>query len=97
MPLAQLYKADRMYEQPWLHSVIFTDAMDAWHRSLDGNKHAQVFATEDFFTAVYPMESKSMARQELKQFISEFRIPDKVVCNGAGEHTGKTTKFMQKI
>ena len=71
--------------------------MENQHRSLDGNKHAQVLATEDFFTAVYPMESKSMTGQGLKESISEYGTPDKVICNSAGEHTGKISEFMQQI
>ena len=46
LPLACRYKVDRMYERPWLKCTIYTDAMNGCHKSLDGNKHVQVFATE---------------------------------------------------
>ena len=74
LPLAHRYKVDRMYECPWLKCTIYTDAMNGCHKSLDGNKHAQVFATEQFFVASYPMESKSMSSQALKEFISDSSV-----------------------
>ena len=35
------------------------------------------------------MEHKSSTGQALKQFISDFGIPDKLVCDGAAEQVGK--------
>ena len=67
--------------------------MNGRYKSLDGNKHAQIFANESFFAAAYPMEHKSSAGQALKQFISDFGIPDKLVCDGAAEQVGKRTEF----
>ena len=66
-------------------------------QSLDGNKHAQVFANESFFAATYPMEHKSSAGQALKQFISDFGIPDKLVCDGAAEQVGKQTELQSTV
>ena len=57
-PLARRYRADRMYERPRIQGVVYTDTMDGQHKSLDGNKFAQVFATDFHFSAVYPIESK---------------------------------------
>ena len=71
--------------------------MDAWCKSLDGSKYTQVFAAEDFFTAMYPHGIQIYGWTSLKEFISDFGIPDKVICNGAHEHTGKMTEFMQQI
>ena len=39
------------------------------------------------------MENKSSASQALKQFISDFGIPDKLVCDGAAKQVGKRTEF----
>ena len=39
------------------------------------------------------MENKSSAGQALRQFISDFSIPDKLVCDGAAEQVGKQTEF----
>ena len=85
IPLACRYKVDRMYERPWLKCTIYTNAMNGCHKSLDGNKYTQVFATEQFFVATYPMESKSMSSQVLKEFISDFGVPDCITCDGASE------------
>ena len=41
----------------------------------------------------YPMESKSSADQGLKQFIADYSVPDKIICDGSAEQTGKCTEF----
>ena len=89
LPLARWYRADRMFIRPRIHGTIYTDTMNGRYKSLDGNKHAQIFANESFFATAYPMEHKSSAGQALKQFISDFGIPDKLVCDGAAEQVGK--------
>ena len=71
--------------------------MNGRYKSLDGNKHAQIFANESFFATVYPMEHKSSAGQALKQFISDFSILDKLVCDGAAEQVGKRTEFQSMV
>ena len=93
LPLSCRYRADRMYEQPRICSTIYTNAMGGRHKSLDGNKYAQVFANDSFFAVSYPMDKKSSAGQALKQFIADFSIPDRIVCDGLGEQTGKRTEF----
>ena len=67
--------------------------MGGHYKSLDGNKYAQVFANESFFSMAYPMESKSSAGQGLKQCIADYGVPDKIICDGSSEQTGKRTKF----
>ena len=54
LPLARRYRADRMYERPRLHGVVYTDTMHGHFKSLDGNKYAQIFATEDYFARSIP-------------------------------------------
>ena len=74
---------------------MYTDTMHGHYKSLDGNWYAQVFATEDFFAAAYPMEAKSMDGDTLKEFITDFGVPEKIVMDGAAEQTGrKTTTFI---
>ena len=63
--------------------------MNGRYKSLDGNKHAQIFANESFFATTYLMEHKSSASQALKQFISDFGVLDKLVCDGAAKQVGK--------
>ena len=97
LPLACRYKVNRTYEQPWLKCTIYTNAMNGHHKSLDGHKHTQVFATEQFFVASYLMESKSMSGQALKEFISNFSVPDCITCDGASEKVGKRAEFMAQV
>ena len=89
LPLVRRYHADRMYERPRFRGVVYTNMMHGHFKSLDRNPYAQVFATEDFFAAAYLMESKSMASDALKEFITDFGVPDKIVMDGAAEQTKK--------
>ena len=86
-----------MYERPRIRGTIYTDTMDGQHKSLDGNKYAQVFATDFHFSAVYPMESKGLAGDALKQFIADFGVPDKIICDGSKEQTKRGTTFMEQV
>ena len=86
-----------MYERPWIRGTIYTDTMDGQHKSLDGNKYAQVFATDFHFSAVYPMESKGLAGDALKQFITDFGVPDKIICDGSKEQTKCGTTFLEQV
>ena len=97
LPLARRYRADRMFIRPRIRGTIYMDTMNGRYKSLDGNKHAQIFANESFFAIAYPMEHKSSAGQALKQFISDFGIPDKLVCDGAAEQVGKRTEFQSTV
>ena len=86
-----------MYKRPRFKGIIYTDLLQGHFELLDGNKYAQIFATKDFFAAAYPMETKAMAEDVLKEFISDFGIPDKIVMDGAGEQAGKKTTFMEQV
>ena len=59
--LARRYRVDRMFIRPCICGTIYTDTMNGRYISLDGNKHAQIFANESFFATAYPMEHKSSA------------------------------------
>ena len=95
--LARWYRADRMFIRPRICGTIYTDTTNGRYKSLDGNKHAQIFANESFFAIAYPIEHKSSTGQALKQSISDFGIPDKLVCNGAVEQVGKRTEFQSTV
>ena len=97
LPLAWQYRADRMFIRLHIHGTIYTNTMNGHYKSLDSNKHAQIFANESFFATAYPMEHKSSAGQVLKQFISNFGIPDKLVCDGTAEQVGKRTEFQSTV
>ena len=66
LSLVRRYRANRMYERPRFRGTVYTDTMHYHYKSLDRNRYAHVFATEDFFVAAYPMEAKSMAGDALK-------------------------------
>ena len=97
LPLARRYRADRMFIRPQIRGTIYMDTMNGRYKSLDCNKHAQIFSNESFFATAYPMEHKSSAGQALKQFISGSGIPDKLVCDGAAEQVGKLTEFQSTV
>ena len=91
LPLSRRYRADRVFERPLLRGQFYTDTMDARTKSLDGNRYAQVFASQDFFAAAYPMEHKSSAGEGLRQFIHDFGRPEKLTFDGSAEQCGKKT------
>ena len=97
LPLAWRYQVDRMFIRPCIHSTIYTDNMNGHYKSLDGNRHAHIFANESFFPTAYLKEHKSSVGQVLKQFISDFGIWDKSVCDGAAEQGGKRTEFQPTV
>ena len=97
LPLAPRYRADRMYERPWLHGVVYTNTMHGHFMSLDGNKYAQIFATEDYFAAAPLNESKALSGDALKEFITDYGVPDKTIMDGAGEQTGKRSTFKEQV
>ena len=86
-----------MYERLRIRGTIYLDTMGGRHKSLDGNKYAQVFANDSFFAVSYPIDKKSSAEQALKQFIADFGIPDRIICDGSGEQTGKWTEFTATV
>ena len=97
LPLARRYRADRMFIRPRICDTIYMDTMNGCYKSLDGNKHAQRFAYESFSATANPMEHKRCAGQALKQFISDFGILDKLVCNGTAKQVGKRTEFQSMV
>jgi hypothetical protein len=57
MLLGRRCKADTVYKNPRLRAgEWFIDSMDGRVVSKDGNRYRQVFANNDFFVAIYPME-----------------------------------------
>ena len=86
-----------MYERSQIRGVVYTDTMDGQHKSLDGNKFAQVYATDFHFSAVYPMESKGHAEDALKQFIADSGVPDKIIFDSSKEQTKRGMTFMEQV
>jgi hypothetical protein len=71
MPLARRYKADRRFQAKRLDGMWATDTMDGRVKSLDGNRHAQVFSNGTYFAEVCPMQRKAQAGEALKTFVLE--------------------------
>ena len=95
MPLARRYRADRVFEHSLLRGQFYTDTLDARCKSLDGNSYAQVFANKDLFAVVYPMQSKAMAGDSLRQFVHDYGRPEHLTYDGSGEQCGKKTEFVK--
>eukprot|EP00957_Ditylum_brightwellii_P076262 5796635-Ditylum_brightwellii.AAC.1 len=57
--------------------------MDGRCKSLDGNKHAHVFANKSYFTKIYPMDNKSKAGEALKIFCQESGVTEKLTFDGS--------------
>ena len=43
------------------------------------------------------MESKALAGDALKEFNTDYGVPDKIIMDGAGEQTGKRSTFMEQV
>ena len=95
--LAQRHCVDRMFIRPPIRGTMYMDTMNGRYKSIDGNKHAKIFADESFFATAYPIEHNSSTGQALKQFISDSGIPDKLVCDGAVEQVGRRPEFQAKL
>jgi hypothetical protein len=97
MPLSRGYRADRVFETPLLRGQFYCATMDGRCKSLDGNRYSQVFASKDFFAVVYPMETKSMAGDALRQFIHDYGRPERLTFDSSREQCGKKTEFMKSV
>ena len=97
LPLSRRYRADRVFTRKTLSGDWSTDTMDGRCKSLDGNKYAQVFANKQYFSKIYPMDSKSKAGDALKLFCQEFGVPERLTFDGSKEQTCKGTEFMNQV
>ena len=97
LPLSRRYRADRVFEKPLLRGEFYTDTLDGRCKSLDGNRYAQVFANKNLFAVTYPMQTKSLAGEGLRQFIHDYGRPEKLTFDGSGEQCGRKTEFMKNV
>ena len=96
-PITRRYRVDHIHlHRQRLNATFYTDTLLSKVPSIRGNKCAQVF-TDGRFTAVYPLKSKAMAGDALREFSSDVGIPDTLVADLAGEHTGYDTEFAKQI
>lgn len=96
-PITRRYRIDHLHlHRQRLNATFHKDTLLSRIPSIRGNNCAQVF-TDGRFTAVYPLKSKSMAGDALREFSSDFGIPDTLVADLAGEQTGADTEFVKQI
>ena len=79
-----------------LNTTFYTDTLFSKVKSLRGNKCAQVF-TDGRFTAVYPLTTKGHAGDALRDLTNDVGIPDTLIADQAGEHTGYHTEFARQV
>jgi hypothetical protein len=97
LPLSRRYRTDLMYMTPRLKQRFYSDTVYGRHRSLHGNTCAQVFTNKSYFVAVYPMESKALAGDALKQFIKEYGVPEAITVDGSQEQTARKSTFVKML
>ena len=83
-----------MFHRKTLSGEWSTDTMDGHCISLDGNKYAQVFASDGYFSKIYPMDTKAKAGEALRTFCKEFGVPYNLTFDSSKEQCGKNTLFM---
>jgi hypothetical protein len=54
-------------------------------KSIEGNTCAQIFANDKHFVKVYPMESKAMAGDVLRQMGRDYGIMENLTIDGSKE------------
>ena len=74
---------DRVFTRKTLSGDWSTDTMDGKCKSLDGNKYSQVFTNKEYFSKVYPLDSKSKDGDSLIVFCQEYGVPEKLTFDGS--------------
>ena len=97
MPISRQYRADHMFEWPYIQGAIFKDKMVGRYKFLDGNHYAQVFTNDSLFAAEYPMDKKILSGQGLREFIAYFGVLDRLVCDRYKDQTSKWTDFTKEV
>lgn len=90
------YRVDHLHlHRKRLNTTFYTDTLFSKVTSLRGNKCAQVF-TDGRFIAIYPLTSSRHAGDALREFTSDVGVPDTLVADMAGSHTGDNTEFTRQ-
>ena len=98
-PLERRYRADRHLSVKTIDVTMSTDTVFFTHKSLDGNKAAQIYGTSFLYNKSYPIPDSKDAHvgQTLKDLINEVGKPAKLLMDGAQVQTGTHTTFMKII
>ena len=99
LPISRRYRADRRYNVKRLNGKFSTDTIYSDCKSLLQNISAQVYTTKFGFAAVYPITGFDgiTIGTTLKDFISDYGVPEHITFDGALVQTGRKTMFMQTI
>ena len=99
LPISRRYRADRNYNIKRLNSKFSTDTIYGELKSLLQNVAAQVYTTKFGFASVYPITGfdGTTIGNTLKDFISDYGVPEHLTFDGALVQTGKNTEFMKTI
>ena len=68
LPLSRIYRTDQLFSRKTLLGDWSNDTMDVRRKSLEENKYAHVFANTEYFSRIYPMDSKRKAGDALRLF-----------------------------
>ena len=93
-PLSRKYKTYRVFQTKRITGMCYIDTMDGQVKWLDGNRYAQVFSNETYFTEISPIANKYDAGKSLKMFVMELGAPEELTVNGYKEHNIPGTEFM---
>ena len=96
MPLAQRYRADRMFDFRRIHETMSTNTMDYRCQMIHDENYCQVFDNKKLFVEAYPIKKKSDFHLGLDKFVKEYGAPDNMTYDGAQEQIVRKTEF-QKV
>ena len=88
LPLSRRYRVDRMFHWKSIAGEWSTDTIDGRYKSLDGNRYAQVFANRNYFSRIYPMDSKAKAGDALRTFCQKFGVPKRLTFDDSKQQMG---------
>ena len=83
-PVERRYRTRQAHLRfPTLNTRLYTDTMFAHHKSLRGNKCAQVFTNGVGYDLFYPLKKESLAVEALNEVIRAVGVPKELVSDGA--------------
>ena len=96
-PIFRRYRTDHIHlHRNRLNDIWYFDHSPSKFVSLNGNDGVHVI-TNGSFTKAIPQPSKKYTGKSLRLFSHDIGIPDRLITDLAGEHTGRHTEFMRQI
>ena len=78
MPLAQRYRADKMFDVRRIHETMSNDTMYAKCQLIHDEKYCQVFDNKRLFVEAYQIKRKYDCHLRLDKFVKEYGGLDKM-------------------